>query len=476
LASGSIAKHFITWIAKKRVAQNHYYVTDYKKGTLPEKLSKNITLVPIDPTSFSKLSHTMKKTKFSHIFVILEDKTDAEYTLKNIALINPNARTILVNQWHDENMGKMCKNITIIHQDQFIANHLYEQLPNVPLVAQNVGLGQGEIMEVHVPFGSSYAYRHIGSIVQRKWKIAALYRGEMQILPTAATMIRPNDTLLILGKPLVLDGIYKTVNKRTGLFPEPFGKDIYLMIDMRFDKKNALAYLEESIYLLTKLENKSLFVRIFYPNDFNILKKLRKYESTQVDISISYKNDHIQEQIEHDIDAYDIGLILTSRETFKARKNKESLYRLKKLVYLFGDKYLYDVKQCVILMSENEKMESISTTAFDISESLDLNLLLGDYDPDGEFEERNIIMEHFQTLSEIFNREIDIRQKISNPIRELSGMHNILQVMPFEKNPDTNNLFRLLSVKIYQTLLHTNKHPKLLVPYEPNESKEEGYL
>ena len=102
---------------------------------------------------------------------------------------------------------------------------MYDQLPNVPLVAQNVGLGQGEIMEVHIPFGSSYAYRHIGSILQRKWKIAALYRDEKQILPTNATMIKPNDTLLILGKPLVLDGVYRTINKRMGLFPEPFGKE-----------------------------------------------------------------------------------------------------------------------------------------------------------------------------------------------------------------------------------------------------------
>ena len=105
-------------------------------------------------------------------------------------------------------------------------------------------------MEVHVPFGSSYAYRHIGSILQNQWKIAALYRDEKQILPTNDTMIRPNDTLLILGKPIVLNGIYKTINKRIGLFPEPFGKNIYLILDLRHDQKDAVLYLKQSIYLV----------------------------------------------------------------------------------------------------------------------------------------------------------------------------------------------------------------------------------
>jgi len=474
LASGSIAKHFINWVGKKRVADNHYYVTNYKENTLPEKIGKNITLIDIDPTSFSKLNQVMSMTRFSNVFVVLEDKEDAEYTLKNIALINPNTRTVLVNQWNDDNMGKACKNMTILYSDDLMAAHLFDHLPNVPLVAQNVGLGRGEIMEVHVPFGSSYAYRHVGSILQRKWKIAALYRDEMQMLPTAATMIRPNDTLLIVGKPRVLDGVYKTINKRTGLFPEPFGKDIYYIIDMRFDIENVFIHLKECIYLLEKLENKSLFVRILFPNDFKLLEELKRFESDKISIAISYDSENIKNQIEYDIHEHDIGLVLTSRQSFEADDNKATLYHLKKLVFLFGDKHLYNIKKCVVLMSENEKMESISATAFEISESLDLSLLLGDYDPDGEFEERKMIIEHFETLSQIFNMEIDIQQKVSNPIRELSNMHEILQVLPFEKELNTDNLIKLFSTKMLNLLLHTTKHPKLLVPFELSDTKDES--
>lgn len=407
----------------------------------------------------------MNETKFSNLFVVMEDIEDTRYVLKNIAMIKPKIRITLVNQWDDNKIGKDHENITIVHSDKLIAAHLYDQLPNVPLVAQNVGLGQGEIMEVHVPFGSSYAYRHVGSILQQKWKIAALYREGKQILPDNTTMIRPNDTLLILGQPIVLNGVYKTINKRIGLFPEPFGKNIYLVLDLRYDKKDALLCLKQSIYLLEKLEDKELFVRILYPNDFALIEELKTLESEHVTISISYENDNVKSLIKKDIHEFDVGLVMNSIPAFEADDLKEILYDLKKLVFLFGDKLLYNIKNSVVLMSENEKMESISSTAFDISETLGLGLTLGDFNPEGDFENRKMIIEHYETLAHIFNMEVKIEQKVANPIRELSNMEDILQVAPFEKHLNTDSLRKLISNKIQDYLLTTNKHPKLLVPF-----------
>ncbi len=474
MASGSIAKHFIEWVGKKRVAENNYHVTCYKEGTTPDKVGKNITLIDADPTSYSKLSTIMRDTHYHNIFIVMEDLEDVEYSLKNIALIENNARIILVNLWDNEELGKGFDNITIVHSDELIAAHLYDNLPNVPLVAQNVGLGRGEIMEIHVPFGSSYAYRHVGSILQRKWKIAAIYRDERQILPTAATMIRPNDRLLVVGKPLVLDGVYKTINKRIGLFPEPFGKDLYLLLDFRSDQKNALIYLKESIYLLEKLENKSLYIRILFPNNFDIINEIKTYESENIMVSIDYQSEDVHQLVEYDIHQHDIGLILNSIKAFEADNLKETLYGLKKLVYLFGDKSLHKIKKCVVLMAENEKMESISATAFDISASLGLRLMIGDFDPDGDFESKKMIIEHYQTMTHIFNMEIDIEQKVANPIRELSNMQEILQVAAFKKHLNTDSFMKLISTKVQDFILTTNRHPKLLVPFSLMEGKEEG--
>ncbi|WP_309495136.1 TrkA C-terminal domain-containing protein [Sulfurovum sp.] len=433
-------------------------------------MGKNITVIDADPTSFSKLKNIMDTTKFSNLFIVMEDIEDARYALKNVALINTKMRIVLVNQWDDEEIGKDHENINIVHSDQLIAAHLYDQLPNVPLVAQNVGLGKGEIMEVHVPFGSSYAYRHIGSILQHQWKIAALYRNEKQILPTNATMIRPNDTLLILGKPIVLDGVYKTINKRIGLFPEPFGKNIYLILDFKHDKKDAVLYLKQSIYLIEKLEDKDLFVRIMHPNNFKLIDELKALESEHVTISIAYEDKNVKSIVENDIHEFNIGLIMNSIPTFESDDLKETLYNLKKLVFLFGDKLLYNIKSSVILMSENEKMESISSTAFDISETLGLGLTLGDFDPEGDFESKKMIIEHYETLTHIFNMDMNIEQKVANPIRELSNMEDILQIAPFEQRLNTDSIRKLLSSRIQDFLLTTNRHPKLLVPFALTES------
>ncbi len=465
LADGSIAKHFIEWVGKKRVAENKYYVTCYKEGVAPENMPNNISLIHADPTSFSKLRNIMDDVKYSNIFIVMENIEDAKYSLKNIRLVDDKVRVVLVNQWDDDEIGRDEENVTILHSDELLAAHLYDNLPNVPVVAQNVGLGRGEIMEIHVPFGSAYAYRHVGSILQRKWKIAAIYRDEKQIIPTNATMIRPNDTLLVLGKPIVLDGVYKTINKRMGLFPEPFGKDLYLLLDFRHDHENALLYLKESIYLLYKLEEKSLYVRVLYPNNFALIDEIKALESEHVTLSICYDDNDIKTLIEYDIHQHDIGLVLNSIEAFEADELKETLYDLKKLVYLFGDNLLYNVKECVILMSENEKMESISSTAFDISESLSLKLSLCDFDPEGDFESKKMIIEHYETLTHIFSMEINIEQKVANPIREIANMQDILQIAPFEKRLNTDNFMKLISTKVQDFLLTTKRHPKLLVPF-----------
>ena len=465
LADGSIARHFVEWVGRKRVTDNRYFVTCFNEDATPQKLGKNITLIKADPTSYARIRHIMSEVKFSLVFIVMQSKEDALYTLTNIRLVDDKIRIVLVNQWDDPEVAGDTESVTVLNVDELIAAHLYDQLPNVPVVAKNVGLGKGEIMEIHVPFGSTYAYRHVGSILQRKWKIAAIYRREKQILPTNATTILPNDTLLVVGKPLVLDGVYRTINKRIGLFPEPFGKDLYLILDFRTDKSQAIQYLQESLYLLQKLEDRSLFVRILHPNDFNLIETIKSHESERVTVSVCYDDKSIRHLIEYDIQEYDIGLILSSIDAFDDGAIKETLYYLRKVVYLFGDKQLYNIKESVILMDEEHKMESISSTAFDVTESLGLELCLCDFDPEGEFDNRKIIVEHYETLAHIFNMEIKIERKISNPVRELAAMESVLQIAPFEQDLRKDSIWRWLSTKIDDFLLTTRKHPKLLVPY-----------
>jgi len=472
LADGTIAKHFIEWISRKRVAENSYFVLSYDKDNLPQNIGNNIEVYQADPTSYARVSSIMNQYTFSDIFIAIEDKQDAIYTLKNIRMCDEKIRIVFVNQWDDEEITKNEENITVLNKDEIIAAHLYDNLPNVPLVAQNVGMGKGDIMEIRIPYGSTYAYRHIGSILQRKWQISAIYRNEQLILPTNAIMIRPNDTLLVIGKPTVLDGVYKSINRRVGLFPEPFGKNLYLLLNMQKDHKKALIYLQEAIFLLDKLNDVELHIRIIYPNDFQLLDTIKQIPTKDKNfrVHILYDNEDVSSIVEYDIQEFDIGLVLSSLQTFRIKVFQKMFFALKKGVYIFGDTPLLHLKECAVLMDDNEeRMEAISSTAFDVAESLELGLQLCDFDPDGDFESKKIIIEHYENLSQIFNTKINIQQKITNPIRELNKMNNLVHIVPFEDELKSNSWFYIISTKIKDLILSSSKHPKILVPFTPNE-------
>jgi hypothetical protein len=467
-AHGTLSKHFIEWVHKNRVAENSYYIVCQDKALLPENMAKHMHYRHFDPTSYSKILHILQERDYTDIFIVMENEEEAQYTLRNIRMLDEKVRIVLANRWDGSTLGQGDEYTHVIYTKELLAAHLYDHLPNVPVIAQNVGLAKGEIMEVLVPFGSTYAYRHVGSILQRKWKIAAIYRDNKQIIPTNATMVRPHDTLLIIGKPIVLDGIYKTVNKKVGLFPEPYGKNLYLLLNFEKDIKQLEFYLQQSLYLFKTLENKQLIIRIFNLNDFQKLEEMKVLVTSNksIEVQIHYgEQSQIPEIVESDIQAYDIGLILNSVETFRTEQLNERLYTLHKMVYLFGDKLLYNIKEVIVPIEGSETMESISSTAFDVAEALNLQLTLADYNPEGDFEKNKMVVEHYETLTQIFNIEIHVEKKVANPIREMHRKGELLQIVPFEKRYNTYGLLNLVSSTLKDFVLTTKRFPKLLVPH-----------
>ncbi len=470
LADGNIAEHFIDWLNKKRVAENRYHIVFNDTQTIPDKIGRQVRLFNIDPTSFSKLKQIMQNTKYSSVFILLQNPNEAEFALKNVHDIDSKIRVVLLNLWGKKCFAYIHENVMEIDTEALTVAHLYEHLPNVPLIAQNIGRGEGEIMEVYVPFGSAYAYRHIGSIVQRKWQIAALYRKKKQILPTIGTMIHPEDTLLIVGRPSVLNNVYNTVNQRTGLLPEPFGRDLYLLIDCAEDYDNVESYILEGLYFASKLEKRKLHIRILNLNNFMLLEKLRAYNNDNVNVLISYDvpNNHFS-IIEYDIYNLDIGLIFCSIKRFKKNKLQKLLYDLKKIIYLFGNISIKNIERSVVMLGIQEKLEPISSTAFDATLLLNLKLTLCNFDPEGEFNQHKKVIEHYEALTQIFNTEVNVEQKIANPIKEMKAMGNILQIAPFERKYNKYFWNTLLSTNTEDFLLTTHDFPKLLVPYTLHE-------
>jgi len=336
-------------------------------------------------------------------------------------------------------------------------------LPNVPVTAQTIGLNEGEIMEVMVPFASTFAFRHINSIPQIKWKIAAIYRDNKLLLPTNATMIRPRDRLLLVGKPQVLLNVYNRIRNKNETFPEPYGKNFYLYVDIDKDKDRVYSYIQEAIYLLDKFTNKILIIRVSNPNNLDVVNRIKKFEDERVKIYFSYDS-IVEGTIATDLEKHDIGLILISDKTLTTSEHSKKLYAYKKLIYIFGKTKFKNIKEAVVVASDYKETEEISAVAFYIAEALNIQLSLRDYNPDGRFEDSKMIIEHFETLAHVHNIKVKVIQERKNPIQAIKSSKNILLIVPFKESITFNKYLALFKRDIKSLLLRTNKHPKLLIP------------
>ncbi len=111
-------------------------------------------------------------------------------------------------------------------------------------------------------------------------------------------------------------------------------------------------------------------------------------------------------------------------------------------------------------------MESLSSSVFDICETLNLKLILCNYDPEGDFAEKKNIIEHYETLANLYNFKIEIKQKRANPIRELREESDILHIIPFDKSVMKRPIANFFSQNFSRYFLGIKKHPKLLIPIE----------
>ena len=290
ISSGDVGSHFIQRVSETYSSENIYYVVELKAQEYIDVNPSRFKFHEFDPTSLSKLSNLLKM-EFIQVFIAMDNTTDVENTIKNIRLIKKQLRVIVLNQWNLENEDP---NVVLINSNELLSSRLLDYLPNVPVIAQNVGIGEGEIMEVMVPFGSSFVYRHIGVIEQKNWRIVAIYRNRKLIMPSRRRMIQPNDLLVLVGEPAVLKSVYRAIKRELGQFPEPFGSNLYLYIDMNLVNHATIEeFVRRAIFVHRKF-NHDLIIKIVNPSDFYILQHIKDLSNGSVIIDIEYDNDDLK--------------------------------------------------------------------------------------------------------------------------------------------------------------------------------------
>ena len=347
---GTAAKVFLERINNTYPNDNVYDIVYYHDSVLPENPAIYCRYYKLDPTSPKKLA-TVLTRKHIQAMIFMDEKLDAQAAYENIRALNKEIPILFLDYWNSHFEDE---NVTIIDANELVANRVLAQLPDIPVVAQHVGLGIGEITEVSVPFGSSYAYRHVSNVEQKNWKVAAIYRNNELVLPRPSTMIRPNDSLLLVGQPPILKHVYKAIKSELGQFPAPYGKNIFHLIDMDYaeSEEEVIEEIRRAIDLHKKLKNKILFIKVVNPDSYRVIEFARHNEMMDVNINIAYNTYDIRTDFKEDIKKCNAGLVMVGRHLFAERKIRKVMHEVKRPILKLGIKPLSQVRNAADLFGD----------------------------------------------------------------------------------------------------------------------------
>lgn len=465
IAQGDIAKIFLDSILDKYFSNDYYIVVSKDMCFIPEKIPSSFEFHTFDYTSAFRISQILNEEIYN-IFLVLNDEGEIIATYDLLRELNKKARivTSLAFEKHTQKM-KDDKNLIVLNERQIIANKFIERLPNVPLIPHSFGLGQGEIMEVGVPSGSIFAYRHIGSIQQRKWRIVGIYRHGELLLSSHSVVIQPNDSLLIAGDPKMLNDVYMQIKSDIGQFPAPFGRDIFLYVDMSLSNEHRIQNdVQNALVLNEKLKNNKLFIHILKPSNFDLLDKIKALESKSVEVRVDYTNANFREKIAQDSQKR-FGLVIVNQDIFASRRNRRALFELSIPVLKTGREHIDGCKKSFVVLSEKmTNTENVASVVFDISKQLNLEVDVYDYDTDASY--HNEIMQSYEELSRIYERKLNTIQTDSqNPISYIQDSFTpYLCFVPFERNIAKSKTFAFTSTDVHKIASMSNKNPQIFIP------------
>lgn len=442
IADGILAKYFLQKVIESKISKNEYDIIYYHKDSIEIYKKENIKYYKFDPTSHQKLKNVLEN-KYDIIMIALKKKLDTLATYRNIRLEDKKIPVHIIDRW---GLTIDDKYTYFLNTKKTIASRFFDALPNIPLVAQNVGLGEGEIMEMIVPIGSSFTFRQISSINQKNWKIIAIYRNNEQIIARPHLMIMPNDMILIIGKPSTLRSVYNSVNEESGQFPLPFGHSLYCILDMKtMSEKELQVCLNNAISLHAKLNNKNLIIKVINPTLNEIFYKIKKLFSKNIIVNIDYFSSEIKQTLRQDVSSKNIGMIIVTNKYFD--KNKKALYLTKIPIFKSGKQDFYEIAQGVIIGNDAKETEKSTVVILDFCSQLELKVKLFFYQVSTK--EKLELSERFESISKTFDKKVKIiHNDNKNPLLVLKNHQDIIQFVPFNKKILKSSIFDILSLDL----------------------------
>ncbi len=189
-----------------------------------------------------------EKNDYEGIKHIISTVRDADVSLelcritKEILDIQAKLYVLLFFENREEEFEKY--HVEILKPTDLITKILLTKIEKNYSVAINIGLGQGEIIEIHILARSHLVDRKLKYLKATRWKIAAIYRDGKLIVPFGDEKVKIGDKVVIVGDPKVLHNLVEILTKGVPQFPQQFGSNIAVVYNKSF-----FYALEEAVFL-----------------------------------------------------------------------------------------------------------------------------------------------------------------------------------------------------------------------------------
>ena len=307
--------------------------------------------------------------------------------------------------------------INYINKAVATASLLERQIESGVVAPTNIGLGQGEIIEVSVMPTSIIAGYPVGKFSSRRWRIVAIFRGDKLILPKPRTIVKPGDRVLIVGDPKILKYIAGLIKSGEPQFPLQFGVEEVIFLP---EEREEVIRDGKYFYENTKVQKVSIYYcKEFKKTTAELFNHLKKGEVKTKKLRLCEK------EFFNEVKGESFGLIVMPDRYREFPLN----LGIKTLPVLIAEETLSPVMVARgttpverILVPVSGSFSSLRALEVGIELSLMLGAKLSAlYVATSENDQKaNQLREKITKLSHMYKTPIEFIKRVGNPIREFA--------------------------------------------------------
>jgi hypothetical protein len=219
----------------------------------------------------------------------------------------------------------------------------------------------------------------------------------------------------------------------------------------------------DALLLHAKISSMKLYIKVINPTFSKAFEKIKSYNNQHISVTIDYYEKNPNSAIKVDIENKDIGLIVVTNKFFT--ENISYLYKFRLPIFKVGAWGFSSLKEGIVLSSNSEDIEKESAVIFDISSQLDLDIKLYNFNPDN-LSEKNSLAEHFENLSKLFGKKVEVVHAKQNPLIKLRNREDLLQFVPFNKKINNSNVFSIFSTDMEKLYFKLSNSYQLFIPMQ----------